>query len=143
MSKWKFKGIRNLEKEFNKKIKDIKTCSTNGLNEAAHHLLDLSQPLVPVDTGRLKSSGKVIQDGNNTVYVTYEAFNPENGYDYAPIVHENLGFNHPIHYHGKGEGHAVVYNCGGQAKYLEEPFMKSLDELVQIIAKNTKEGVDK
>ena len=127
MSKWKFEGIRELEKEFNKKIKDIKHGSSEGLVEAGKHLLELSQPLVPVDTGRLKESGRVVVEDANTVYVTYEAFNPENGYEYAPIQHEALDFHHNI----------------GQAKYLEEPFMINMDKLVELVAGKTKEGVDK
>lgn len=127
MGKWKFKDIRKLEKEFKKKVKDIEDGSSEGLVEAAKYLLELSQPLVPVDTGRLKESGKVVEEDSSTVYVTYEAFNPENGYEYAPIQHEALDFHHNI----------------GQAKYLEEPFMVNMDKLVEIVAGKTKEGVDK
>lgn len=126
MSKWTFEGINKLEKEFSKKIKDIKHGSSEGLVEAGKYLLELSQPLVPVDTGRLKESGRVVED-DDAVYVTYEAFNPENGYEYAPIQHESLDFHHNV----------------GQAKYLEEPFMMSIDELVKIVAGKAKEGVDK
>lgn len=127
MSKWKFEGIKELEKEFNRKVKDIKHGSSEGLVEAGKYLLELSQPLVPVDTGRLKESGRVVQENANTVYVTYEAFNPENGYEYAPIQHEALDFHHNV----------------GQAKYLEEPFMMNMDKLVDIIAGKAKEGADK
>ena len=127
MSKWKFEGIKELEKEFSRKVKDIKHGSSEGLVEAGKHLLELSQPLVPVDTGRLKESGRVVQENANTVYITYEAFNPENGYEYAPIQHEALDFHHNV----------------GQAKYLEEPFMMNIDKLVELVAVKTKEGVDK
>lgn len=127
MSKWKFTNIRQLEKKFTEKVNDIKLASSEGLVEAGKYLLDLSQPLVPVDTGRLKDSGKVIQENNNTIYVTYEAFNPENGYEYAPIQHEVLDFHHNI----------------GQAKYLEEPFATNINLLVEITAGKVKEGVNK
>lgn len=127
MSKWKFTNIRQLEKEFTKKVNDIKTASSEGLLDAGKCLLDLSQPLVPVDTGRLKDSGRVISEDKDTVYVTYEAFNPENGYEYAPIQHEALDFHHNI----------------GQAKYLEEPLMTNIDLLVEITAGKIREGVDK
>lgn len=127
MSKWKFTNIRRLEKEFTEKVNDIKLASSEGLVEAGKYLLDLSQPLVPVDTGRLKDSGRVIQENKDTVYVTYEAFNPENGYEYAPIQHEVLDFHHDI----------------GQAKYLEEPFATNINLLVEITAGKVKEGVNK
>lgn len=124
---WQFKGIRKLEKEFNKKSKDIKHSSSEGLENAAKYLLELSQPLVPVDTGRLKESGKAFMADEKTAFVTYEAFNPENGYEYAPIQHEALDFHHNV----------------GQAKYLEEPFLQNMDKLVDTIAVKVKEGVDK
>lgn len=125
--KWKFIGIKNLEKEFTKKLTKINNYSEQGLLDAADYLLELSQPLVPVDTGRLKKSGKVVQENANTVYVTYEAFNPENGYDYAPIQHEVLDFKHTI----------------GQAKYLEQPFLTNMDNLINVVAGNIKKGIDK
>lgn len=127
MSKWKFTNIRQLEKEFTKKVNDIKTASSEGLLDAGKCLLDLSQPLVPVDTGRLKDSGRVVSEDKDTIYVTYEAFNPENGYEYAPIQHEALDFHHNI----------------GQAKYLEEPLMTNVDLLIEITAIKIREGVDK
>lgn len=128
MSKhWTFKGIRQLEKQLNRKTKDIDYASSEGLVNAAKYLLELSQPLVPVDTGRLKASGNVYKQNKNTVYVSYQAFNPVNDYDYAPIQHENLMFNHNI----------------GQAKYLEQPFRENMDEIVNRIAEKIQEGVDK
>ena len=127
MSKWHFEGISKLEKDFNTKVKQINNSTTIGLYEAGRHLLELSQPLVPVDTGRLKASGKVTAEGTNEVYVSYEAVNPDSGYEYAPIQHEDLSFHHDI----------------GQAKYLEEPFASSIDELVDIVAKYVRKGVDK
>lgn len=127
MAKWTFKGINKLEKEFKKKVKDIENSSSEGLTNAGKYLLELSQPLVPVDTGRLKESGRVVNENKNTVYVTYEAFNPENGYEYAPIQHEALDFHHNV----------------GQAKYLEQPFMQNMNELVNIVAGKVREGVDK
>ena len=127
MTKWKFEGIKQLEKEFDIKVKEIEHSTSEGLVDAARYLLELSQPLVPVDTGRLKESGRVVEESSNTVYVTYEAFNPENGYEYAPIQHEVLDFHHDV----------------GQAKYLEQPFMTNIDRLVEIVAGKTKEGVDK
>ena len=124
---WKFKGLRKLERQFQRKLKNIDYATTQGLVNAGEHLLDLSQPLVPVDTGRLKASGSVVKNTPSQVFVMYEAYNPVNGYDYAPIQHEDLSFNHAD---------------GTQAKFLEQPFRENIDELIDIIANDVKRGVD-
>ena len=136
------RGLREVEKTLQRKLKHIDTATTEGLVKAGDYLLELSQPLVPVDTGRLKDSGNVAQNGPNRVFVHYEARDPVTGYDYAPIVHENLAYHHPIHYGGAGEGHEGRYDCGGQAKFLEQPFRENITELVNIIANNIRKGVD-
>lgn len=125
---WKLKGIRKLERNLQRKLKDIDQATTEGLVDAGNHLLGLSQPLVPVDTGRLKASGAVIKNSSNQVFVSYEAHNPVNGYDYALIQHEDLAF-----YHADGT----------QAKFLEQPFRENINGLVDIIAGDIKRGVDK
>lgn len=124
----KLRGLRQVERQLRKKVNDINTATTQGLVDAGHYLLDLSQPLVPVDTGRLKRSGFVVKNAPNQVFVGYEAYNPITGYDYAPIQHEDLTFNHAP---------------GTQAKYLEQPFRENIDTLVDIIAGDVKKGVDK
>ena len=93
---FKFEGIKQAEKNFNKKMKDVKKFTEQGLQDAAEHLLNRAIPLVPVDTGRLQRSGIVTSDGPNTRYVSFEAHDPITGYEYAPIQHENLYFKHEV-----------------------------------------------
>lgn len=124
---WKFTGLRELEIEFAKKLKDIDKATGDGLTLAANHLLEASQPLVPIDTGRLVASGQMTEDGPLIRYVSYEALDPSTGYDYAPIQHEHLWFNHKV----------------GQAKYLEEPFRNEMENMISIIAKEANKGVEK
>lgn len=73
----------------------------------ALEILDRAQAKVPVDTGFLKSTGKVVQveDGFE---VRYDA-------DYAIYVHENLEAQHPR---------------GGQAKFLEDAFYEVMSEVM-------------
>jgi len=73
----------------------------------ALEILDRAQAKVPVDTGFLKSTGKVVQveDGFE---VRYDA-------DYAIYVHENIEAQHPR---------------GGQAKFLEEAFYEVMSEVI-------------
>lgn len=73
----------------------------------ALEILDRAQQKVPVDTGFLKSTGRIVQleDGFE---VRYDA-------DYAIYVHENLEAQHPR---------------GGQAKFLEEAFYEVMSEVI-------------
>lgn len=92
------KGLANIENLF----KHIENKTMYGIDLAMTYIYNQSQELVPVDTGRLKSSGIVTQIPNG-YEITYHSENPKNNYNYAPIQHENLDFHHDI----------------GQAKYLE------------------------
>lgn len=89
----------------------------NELLLGAQQILQDSQALVPVDTGALKSSGEVIDQGD-TVIINYGDDSIGAGgipsREYALDQHENLSYYHPN---------------GGQAKYLEEPFLRRLDEV--------------
>lgn len=105
-----------------------------GVRKAAKKLLELSQDLVPVDTGELKKSGKVVKVGESgrkvSYQVVYEALAPwknsSNGvFNYAWIQHEDMTLKHPN---------------GGQAKYLEEPYRKNKDLLLAILRAETKKG---
>lgn len=89
---------------------------------AASALLDASQPLVPVEDGVLKASGRTVRDGHG-VAVTYGR--DDDGSDkhaasnvYGVIVHEDLTANHPN---------------GGTAKFLETP-MHSAREAIMVAA---------
>ena len=123
---FKFKGLRDIESKFSKKVKEIERYTEQGLQEAAEHLLNKSLPLVPVDTGRLRRSGIVTSDGPEKRYVSFEAHDPKSGYEYAPIQHEHLGFKHTV----------------GQAKFLEQPFIEEFDVMLKIIADSAKKGTE-
>lgn len=125
MKNWTFTGIRQLELELKKQVRQIKNATSEGLSAAAQHLLNQSLPLVPVDTGRLRASGKVTEASPLTKYVSYQAFDPNSGYEYAPIQHESLNYKHKV----------------GQAKYLEDPFRIELNNMVDIIAKYAEKGI--
>jgi hypothetical protein len=82
---------------------------------------DESQRLVPVDTGALKDSGRVSQDGLEAA-ISYGAEDGagRNGQDtaaYAVPQHERLDFEHP----------------NGQAKYLEIPMHSQAERVAEVI----------
>lgn len=73
----------------------------------AETLLEASQPLVPVEFGVLKRSGKTTPDGPGVVAVSYSAIS-EDGFDYSIKQHEDYTLNHPH---------------GGEAGYLGRPMV--------------------
>jgi hypothetical protein len=101
--KFALRGLKQLEENLNKLIDDLDDITDEALDEIAQGIYDRSQKMVPVDTGRLKESGEIVQLGKLHWMVHYQAFDPLTGYEYAPIQHEVLDFHHEI----------------GQAKYLE------------------------
>lgn len=101
----------------------------NGCEEAAWEVLDMADRLVPVDTGKLRNSWFLEQDGN-AFKISYEAIEPwanaSNGiYNYAWRIHEDLSLNHPN---------------GGQAKFLEQPLREHHNYLLSIIKENVKKA---
>lgn len=114
MSSVSVKGLQNLESIIN----DIPNRTKKGIEKAMGIIYDASQPLVPVDTGALKRSGK-IEEVNNGMKIKYHSENPNNGYNYAVIQHENTSFNHRV----------------GQAKYLEDAIKSNMDKIEEAIVK--------
>lgn len=112
MSKVKIKGLERLEKS----IDNIPNKTMEGIEKAMEIIYQASQPKVPVDTGRLKESG-VVEEVPNGYKIKYHANNPKTGYNYAPIQHENLNFNHKV----------------GQAKYLEDAVEENMDKIIDTI----------
>lgn len=89
------------------------------LYEEANRIFNLSQALVPVDTGTLRSSGQVAlpEQSSRGTSVTIGYGGAASGY--AVYVHERLDLNHPN---------------GGQAKFLEEPVMAAVDGIAARLA---------
>lgn len=94
-----------------------------GVEAAAQALLDASQPLVPVEEGILKASGRVVGEGLHRS-VTYgrdddgtEHHAPSN--QYVVIQHEDGELNHPN---------------GGEDKFLEKPMHSEHDAIAAAMA---------
>lgn len=114
MSSVMVKGLAELQNQ----IADIPNKTMKGIEKAMGIIYDASQPLVPVDTGALKRSGK-IEEVDKGLKIKYHSENPKNGYNYAVIQHENTSFNHRV----------------GQAKYLEDAIKNNLDKIEDAIVK--------
>ena len=102
--------VRNLQK----KLKEIglngRKVAAQAMYSAANHIGNESQTLVPVDTGVLRGSMDITRQKSFT-QATTSAIISYGGpaAPYALIQHENMEFEHPT---------------GGQAKYLEKPFLE-------------------
>ena len=105
----------NFERDFGRAFK----AAYNELLNGALQVLDDSQILVPVDTGALKQSGEIIYE-KDAIIIRYgdDAIGAggKPSRVYAWDQHENLTYAHVN---------------GGQAKYLEEPFVKRWNEIQQ------------
>lgn len=83
-------GVEGVLKAFGKARKETGERIEDGLEKCANILLRASLPLVPVETGKLKGSGRVEVKGKGLgaeARVIYEA-------PYAIYVHENLEAYH-------------------------------------------------
>ncbi|AEG14701.1 hypothetical protein Desku_1114 [Desulfofundulus kuznetsovii DSM 6115] len=94
----------------------VKQAAREAVNEFIRRVFEDSQQLVPVDTGRLKASGRIETRGNETCII----------YDtpYAAVIHE--GFRHDPRT-GK------LIKLDTRTKYLEEPFQLHLPELTSLL----------
>lgn len=94
------------------------TAAKPGIEHAAAELiLTASEPLVPVDTGKLVGTGRVEQ-GADGASIIYDAV-ADDGYAYGVRQHEDLSLNHPN---------------GGQAKFLEAPMHSEAPAVAALMA---------
>lgn len=92
-------------------IRAAADATPHALAAAGAALLERADPLVPVDTSRLRRSGAVVLD-DDSAYVVYDT-------PYAVPVHERLEVFHPH----------------GQAKFLEEPLGQFGADFLAILAR--------
>jgi hypothetical protein len=108
--KWDTSDFKTKTNELLKKVDET---ASKAVDAAGNKLLDLSQAVVPVITGNLKSTGKV-KTKELTTEVSYDA-------DYATKVHENPNSSHP--------------------KYLENPLKENVNTFLKVISQTLKEGI--
>jgi len=99
-------GIEDTKRKLAKYSEENKKKLRDGMWTAGRFLLREAQKLVPVDTGALKASGKVLVRNNDDNHPEFHvSFGNDDDVHYAAVQHENLEYFHTI----------------GQAKYLEQP----------------------
>ena len=92
----------------------------SAMYDSANDVLNNAMNLVPMETGTLKASGNVTSkpskaEVHTKISVSFggATTGAPSGANYAIYVHENLGANH-----------SPPKFQGGQAKYLEQPFLE-------------------
>ena len=119
------------------------------MRDVARLVGENTQPITPIETGRLGRSYKwtVVTDNSRmkVLQVQMSALNSETGYDYAWIQHENFMYNHhkPLgsreaeykRWDAHGYSHiSVTYGYHqGQAWYLRDGIRNSQDDAMILI----------
>jgi hypothetical protein len=91
---------------------------------AADHLLEVSKPLVPIDTGEMRDSGKVTQDGREA-HVSYTRVG-DDGYNVAARQHEDASLSHPK---------------GGEAHFLSKPMATEREAIAAVMATEVRKAL--
>lgn len=112
----KISGIPELAKAMKANGDEMKRAMAEAIFECANNVATRSFHLTPIDTGNLRSTQdlvkqKSVDQAQIRAEVSYggPTKNGQGGANYALIQHERLDYNHP---------------GGGQAKYLEQPFLE-------------------
>lgn len=108
------RGLKDIIKSIQRMPGMADKSAKKSLKSCSDKLLVLSRPLVPINTGKLRWSGEVQDNGPFEKIVVYSAIG-EDGLDYAMTQHENLDFRH----------------LDGQAKYLQEPFELYIERFLE------------
>jgi len=134
----------NTRKQISKILESGEEGAQQGMNRLSSQVKQLSQQLVPRDTGKLHNSAYAIGkdgysdiDGGDASFVSNRQAQlsakkgpqAEVGYsaDYALFVHEDLQANHPV----------------GQAKFLEAAVRRLKNSVVKDTAKSMSNGMKK
>lgn len=101
-------------------IEQLRTAMSEGLADAAEHLLQVSQERVPLESTDLQQSGEASSDpGNLQAAVSYDG-------DYAVLQHELLDLQH---------------DAGRTAKYLEGPANEETAAIQELIAERIRQAL--
>jgi hypothetical protein len=108
-------GLPELQQTLQRLAQQAQQALVLALDAEANRILEASQPLVPLDTGALVSSGTVITqaDGSEVRYGNFGAV------PYALVQHEETSFNHPR---------------GGEHHYLSKPFLEATGDMATRLA---------
>lgn len=92
-----------------------------GLRRGGEVVLERSNRYVPLEEGTLERSGRVTDDGDSTVAISYDT-------PYAVRQHEDLTLQHPN---------------GRSAKYLERALAESRSEIAALVAREVQKDMER
>jgi hypothetical protein len=138
--------LKRLEAQFNKKLAQIQGATKEAFTDIILDLTGKAILLAPVDTGDLRGSGKgtinqvevihgepreknkagTVEIGGTVPPAERYEGTVSFGTPYAHYQHEGLEFNHPQ---------------GGQAKYLEQPFVENMEKYINHLRDSVKKEV--
>lgn len=132
MSRYNYHGdMRSSIRYYQEELKELsRKCVSSPVRifrEEAKEMKIECQARVPLDTGRLQSSIYVIVDtkpGNCKIRAGAKAVNPHDGYNYAPVQHENEDYSHEDDERGP--------------YYISEPFDFTVEVIRQRLEKELK-----
>lgn len=109
------KGKTEVANNIDRFIGSFKKTLEIAIQNELQKVMDISQENVPVDTGDLFNSSYT------STKIRGDRVIGESGYDkeYGVYVHEDLDISHPIH-----RKHGKEYDCGGNAKFLQNALNK-------------------
>jgi len=168
-----FQGIDTVIKNLNKKIKEIEGASQKGLTRAALKVRRRAQKKAPIDTGNLKASAYTISGsgkaaaGGSPSFKDDDALTMQEQHDstlsealgramkeegpyaevgfsavYAWAVHENPRAGQTGGVSPSGRPYKS-YAEKGEYKFLEKAFVESEKEILDIIQKEARRGLNK
>jgi len=134
-------NLRELIETLKKKKEAQAEGFEEGVTKAAWDLYDRALDVVPIETGKLWLSGKVIIEGKGFQTVGHVIFDAE----YAIWVHERLDLAHGKVYNIKyaediAAGRKILKRPQEQAKFLESPLRDNEARYRQMITKSCREA---
>lgn len=99
--------------------RNIDRAILNAVRGAAHLIAGEAIKKTPVETGILRGTAKVTDNGTDTSAVSYNT-------KYAARQHEELGYAHP---------------SGGEAKFLEKAVIENQSKVASLIAKEVRKAI--
>ena len=119
MAELDISGIEGLQQQIATMPTRVLEAASKALYEEATRIMAASQPLVPVDTGMLRSTGRVETENTPGADAVVTLSYGGNGLaPYAIYVHERLDLNHPV----------------GSAKFLQIPFFEATSGMAERLA---------
>jgi hypothetical protein len=119
MAEFDIVGLENVIQRFQGLPRRVLEAASKALYEEALRIMAASQPLVPVDTGLLRSTGRVETENAPGPEAVVKLSYGGNGLaGYAVVVHERTDVNHPV----------------GQHHYLSQPFFEATAGMAERLA---------